>query len=68
MADLEKLAEELSNLTVMEAADLAKVLRKNGVSLLLRRWRLPCQLPVEMLVEQAVEKNNRVLCYSLGNR
>ena len=33
MADLEKLAEELSNLTVMEAADLAKVLEEKwGVS------------------------------------
>ncbi len=28
MADLEKLAEELSNLTVMEAADLAKILEE----------------------------------------
>jgi large subunit ribosomal protein L7/L12 len=33
MADLEKLAEELSNLTVMEAADLAKMLEEKwGVS------------------------------------
>ena len=33
MADLEKLAEELSSLTVMEAADLAKVLEEKwGVS------------------------------------
>ena len=33
MADLEKLAEELSNLTVMEAADLAKALEEKwGVS------------------------------------
>tara|TARA_Y100001954_G_C15379983_1_gene392841 strand:+ start:64 stop:447 length:384 start_codon:yes stop_codon:yes gene_type:complete len=33
MADLEKLAEELSNLTVMEAADLAKILEEKwGVS------------------------------------
>ena len=33
MADLEKLAEELSNLTVMEAADLAKTLEEKwGVS------------------------------------
>ncbi len=33
MADLEKLAEELSNLTVLEAADLAKMLEdKWGVS------------------------------------
>ena len=33
MADLEKLAEELSNLTVMEAADLSKILEDRwGVS------------------------------------
>ena len=33
MSDLEKLAEELSNLTVMEAADLAKILEEKwGVS------------------------------------
>lgn len=33
MADLEKLSEELSNLTVMEAADLAKMLEEKwGVS------------------------------------
>ena len=33
MADLEKLSEELSNLTVMEAADLAKILEEKwGVS------------------------------------
>ena len=33
MADLEKLAEELSSLTVMEAADLAKILEEKwGVS------------------------------------
>ena len=33
MADLEKLTEELSNLTVMEAADLAKILEEKwGVS------------------------------------
>jgi len=33
MADLEKLAEELSNLTVMEAADLSKLLEEKwGVS------------------------------------
>ena len=33
MADLEKLAEELSTLTVMEAADLAKILEEKwGVS------------------------------------
>ena len=33
MADLEKLAEELSNLTVLEAADLAKMLEEKwGVS------------------------------------
>jgi len=33
MADLEKLAEELSNLTVMEAADLSKILEERwGVS------------------------------------
>ena len=30
MADLEKLSEELSNLTVMEAADLAKMLEEKG--------------------------------------
>ena len=28
MADLEKLADELSNLTVMEAADLSKLLEE----------------------------------------
>ena len=32
MADLEKLIEELSQLTVMEAADLVKQLEENGVS------------------------------------
>ncbi|MBH66984.1 MAG: 50S ribosomal protein L7/L12 [Rhodospirillaceae bacterium] len=33
MADLEKLADELSNLTVLEAADLAKILEEKwGVS------------------------------------
>ena len=33
MADLEKIAEELSSLTVLEAADLAKILEdKWGVS------------------------------------
>ena len=33
MADLEKLAEELSNLTVLEAADLSKMLEEKwGVS------------------------------------
>jgi len=33
MADLEKLAEELSNLTVIEAADLSKMLEEKwGVS------------------------------------
>ena len=32
MADLEKIAEDLSNLTVIEAADLSKLLEENGVS------------------------------------
>ena len=32
MADIEKIAEELSNLTVLEAAELSKLLEKWGVS------------------------------------
>ena len=38
MADLEKLAEELSNLTVMEAADLSKILED--------RWGVSAAAPV----------------------
>ena len=38
MADLEKLAEELSNLTVMEAADLSKLLEE--------RWGVTASAPV----------------------
>ena len=38
MADLEKLAEELSNLTVMEAADLSKLLEE--------KWDVTAAAPV----------------------
>ena len=38
MADLEKLAEELSNLTVMEAADLSKILED--------RWGVSAAAPI----------------------
>ena len=38
MADLEKLADELSNLTVMEAADLSKVLEE--------KWGVTAAAPV----------------------
>ena len=38
MADLEKLADELSNLTVMEAADLSKILEE--------KWGVTAAAPV----------------------
>ena len=47
MADLEKLVEELSALTVMEAAELSKLLKKSGAFLLLLRSQL--LLPVVLL-------------------
>ena len=46
MADIEKIAEDLSNLTVLEAAELAKLLEASGAyppPLLRSPW--PC-LPV----------------------
>ena len=42
MADLEKIADELSNLTVLEAAELSKLAwRRSGASPPRRRLRLP---------------------------
>ena len=57
MADLEKLIEELSQLTVMEAADLVKQLEENGVSaqLHLLLW---LQLAVVMPVAVLLQKKN----------
>ena len=45
MADLEKLAEELSNLTVMEAADLSKILED--------RWGVSAAAPVAVAAAPA---------------
>ena len=46
MADLEKLAEELSNLTVMEAADLAKILEE--------KWGVSAAAPMAVAMPAAV--------------
>ena len=46
MADLEKLAEELSNLTVMEAADLSKILED--------RWGVSAAAPMAVAAAPAV--------------
>ncbi len=43
MADLEKLAEELSNLTVMEAADLSRILED--------RWGVSAAAPVAVAAD-----------------
>ena len=45
MADLEKLAEELSNLTVMEAADLAKMLEE--------KWGVAAAAPMAVAMPAA---------------
>ena len=45
MADLEKLADELSNLTVMEAADLSKLLEE--------KWGVTAAAPVAMAAAPA---------------
>jgi len=45
MADLEKLADELSNLTVMEAADLSKLLEE--------KWGVSAAAPVAMAAAPA---------------
>ena len=47
MADLEKLAEELSNLTVMEAADLSKILED--------RWGVSAAAPVAVAAATGAE-------------
>jgi large subunit ribosomal protein L7/L12 len=47
MADLEKIAEELSTLTVIEAADLAKVLEE--------KWGVSAAAPVAMAAAPAGE-------------
>ena len=48
MADLEKLAEELSNLTVMEAADLSKILED--------RWGVSAAAPVAVAAATGAEE------------
>lgn len=50
MADLAKLVDELSALTVMEAADLSKMLEENGAfpPLLLLQLLLVVPLPVPL--------------------
>ncbi len=45
MADLQKIAEELSNLTVIEAADLAKILEE--------KWGVSAAAPVAMMAAGA---------------
>lgn len=51
MADLAKLVDELSALTVMEAADLSKMLEENGAFLPLPPLPLlPVELPVVPLL------------------
>ena len=44
MADLEKIAEDLSSLTVLEAADLAKLLEE--------KWGVSASAPVAVLQPQ----------------
>ncbi len=44
MADLEKIAEDLSALTVLEAAELSKMLEENGASAPRHRLRWRVQL------------------------
>ena len=39
MTDLNKLVDELSGLTVIEAAELSKKLKRNGVYRRLPQWR-----------------------------
>ena len=50
MADLEKLADELSSLTVMEAADLSKLLEE--------KWGVSAAAPVAAAAAQPREAFN----------
>ena len=61
MADLEKIAENLSSLTVLEAADLAKLLEE--------KWGVSASAPVAvqlleevMLRQQLKLRQNLMLC------
>ena len=52
MADLDKIAESLSNLTILEASELTKILEENGVfqqqlKLLLQPHQLVATLEVQ---------------------
>ena len=58
MADIAKIAEDLSNLTVLEAAELATMLEEKwGVLPLLLLWLLQCLLVVTPAVQQKKRLN-----------
>ena len=55
MADLEKIAEELSNLTVLEASELSKILEEKMGEFLLQR-QLLLLLLLEVNLEEMLQK------------
>ncbi len=58
MADLEKIAEDLSALTVIEAAELSTMLEKNGAFLPLHRLQLRLALLAMLAAKQRLRKTH----------
>ena len=56
MADIDKIVEELSGLTVLEAADWSRHWKKNGASALLPRLRLRPQAVVAEAMPRRLKK------------